>query len=331
MAKTHQQIKPTPAHGSFPKHSNPWEDEDWIAEPKIDGERILYHIGGGLLKPALTSKHLGKHTGVYAEKADNVPDLWMPRDQQMRFGYTVFDMEIMHHVNTHSVLGGGPEKALAFQKKHGPAQGFVFDLLVLDGEEIRQKALKIRRAFLEQFLSSCPLPNVSLLQQITEDRKGFYDSHVAKGGEGVILKHLYESYNDCRWIKVKEEIPVSTIIMGYKEGTGRNAGMVGSICVGVLEDGELIEIGKAGGLSDENRKLISDNRDYYLGKVLDVKAQTLTKKTSSFKIGGRLRHPRVCTRPDKSLMLRTDVPMEECAGDAVRREFNVKENAHATD
>jgi len=322
------QIKPEKAHGAFPKKFDPWVDPDWVAEPKIDGERILEHFGRGLPRVHMTSKGISKITGRYGEKAENVPALWVPEEHRVKLDYTVLDMEIVHAVNTHSVLGSGPEKALAYQEKHGPAFQHIFDLLFLDGEDIRHKVLKIRRALLAQLLNTLEIPNSVLVPQIVGGRREYYDAQVASGGEGVVLKNLYGPYYNGRWIKVKTEIQISVIITGYTEGTNSNVGMVGSLCVSVFEGKELVEIGRAGGLSGKNRAMISADRQKFLGRVLDVKAQTLTKKTDSFLVGGRLRHPRVVTRKDKTLRFRDDVNLEECTGSAVRREFNVKEAVH---
>jgi ATP-dependent DNA ligase len=72
-------------------------------------------------------------------------------------------------------------------------------------------------------------------------------------------------------------------------------GWIGAIVFGVWKCGKLIEVGRASGMDDGVRKLISENRKKYLGTVVEIEAQGIINKET-----GSLQHPRfVNFRPDK--------------------------------
>lgn len=73
-------------------------------------------------------------------------------------------------------------------------------------------------------------------------------------------------------------------------------GWIGAIVFGVWKDGKLVEVGRTSGMDEETRQAISENREKYLGQVIEVEAQGLIDKSK-----GSLQHPRfICFRPDKS-------------------------------
>jgi bifunctional non-homologous end joining protein LigD len=72
---------------------------------------------------------------------------------------------------------------------------------------------------------------------------------IAKGLEGVVGKPLDSAYHpDQRrdWIKVKNVKQQEVIIGGWKEGAGRRAGMIGSLLLGINDDGKLRYVGHVG-------------------------------------------------------------------------------------
>lgn len=73
-------------------------------------------------------------------------------------------------------------------------------------------------------------------------------------------------------------------------------GWIGAIVFGVWKNGELIEVGRTSGMDEETRKLISENKEKYLGTVIEVEAQGIINKNT-----GSLQHPRFLRlRPDKN-------------------------------
>jgi DNA ligase-1 len=103
---------------------------------------------------------------------------------------------------------------------------------------------------------------------------------VANGFEGIMIKDLsapYECKRSSFWMKWKPTITVDLNIVGFEEGTGRNAGRLGAIiCEG--EDNErniLVNVGT--GLSDSNRDEYWAARGQLLGRVIEVEADAVTQ------------------------------------------------------
>ena len=103
---------------------------------------------------------------------------------------------------------------------------------------------------------------------------------VANGFEGIMIKDLsapYECKRSSFWMKWKPTITVDLNIVGFEEGTGRNAGRLGAIiCEG--EDNErniLVNVGT--GLSDSNRDEYWAARSQLLGRVIEVEADAVTQ------------------------------------------------------
>jgi DNA ligase-1 len=108
----------------------------------------------------------------------------------------------------------------------------------------------------------------------------YADNAVAAGLEGIMIKN-WEAPYECRrsnfWLKWKPTITVDLNIVGFEEGTGRNAGRLGAIiCEGVDNDRRIcVNVGS--GLSDANRDEYWSARDQLLGDVIEVEADAVTQ------------------------------------------------------
>lgn len=121
-------------------------------------------------------------------------------------------------------------------------------------------------------LQSLPLDNrmVRLVEhQVVssfEDARNIFESYLAQGQEGIILKDLTGKWEDKRvktQIKFKAELDCDLRIVGIQPGTGKYEGMVGALLC-ESEDG-VVKVDVGSGLSDEDRK-----RDDYIGKIAAV-------------------------------------------------------------
>lgn len=156
---------------------------------------------------------------------------------------------------------------------------------------------------------------------LVHDFEELFREFLKEGKEGLIIKDIegiYEQKRSKAFVKMKAHKTYDVVIMGYEEPTREYTGKeldtwefyegdtpvtkyyynnwIGAVIFGVWKDGKLIEVGRTSGMDEETRRLLSENREKYLGKVIEVEAQGIINKDT-----GSLQHPRfICMRPDKS-------------------------------
>jgi bifunctional non-homologous end joining protein LigD len=257
------------------------DSPDWVAEPKLDGGRYMLYLDEDGLSYHLYSRR----DFPRIDKAANVPHFAHP---YMGLAGTVLDGEVMlpnqtKLGDTTGIMNSLPAKAIARQEVEGKLHYNVFDILFHLGRDVRQLPLHERRKLMESVVAIMGNPHVNLVPQHT-DKDGLFRSILAAGGEGTVLKNLNSPYG-VNWVKNKRVADFSVIISGYKDGQGKYAGSLGAVAVSVYQDGILVEVGFASGMTDAERTDIWTNREAYLGRVIDISAQEVTKD-------GRMRHPR---------------------------------------
>ena len=75
----------------------------------------------------------------------------------------------------------------------------------------------------------------------------------------------------------KPVITVDLTIVGFEEGTGRNAGRLGAIICEGEDDGRKIRVNVGSGLSDSNRDEYWGNRASLHGNLVEVEADAVTQ------------------------------------------------------
>lgn len=120
-------------------------------------------------------------------------------------------------------------------------------------------------------------------------------NHSYEGNDDANWPYWYHAESNSYWeginnqYSIDEQISVPVSKFTYM-------GWIGAIIFGVWKDGELTQVGKASGLTEEVRQLISENKEDYIGKVIEVEAQLIINMET-----GSLQHPRFKQfRPDKS-------------------------------
>ena len=108
----------------------------------------------------------------------------------------------------------------------------------------------------------------------------YADDAVEAGYEGIMIKDLDAPY-ECRrssfWMKWKPVMTVDLNIVGFEEGTGRNAGRLGAIICEGVDNNRNICVNVGSGLSDENRDQYWHSRDDLVGRVVEVAADAVTQ------------------------------------------------------
>ena len=177
--------------------SKPWDkieplfdNDNWYAEPKLDGWRFLLHYGGGLDRVYLTGRNVTKD-GTLSERGLHV-DIPRPRG---KIGYTVLDGEMMpppgaSFRDINGIMGKiTVEKAAARIEEIGHPIFNVFDCLSRDGEKVVHLPQDHRRSIAKALVATGFSPGkVTLVPMTRVNIEGFYQDIITAGGEGIILK-----------------------------------------------------------------------------------------------------------------------------------------------
>jgi bifunctional non-homologous end joining protein LigD len=124
---------------------------------------------------------------------------------------------------------------------------YVFDILYLDGYDLRRVALEERKGMLREILPAGEIVRYSDHQV----GQGVALFHLAKqkGLEGIVAKKSNSSYEERRsreWLKIKITQTVDCVIGGYTDPEGARQ-YFGSLVVGLYDDKkQLIHVGHAG-------------------------------------------------------------------------------------
>src|SRR5213595_1083097 len=133
---------------------------------------------------------------------------------------------------------------------------FVFDVLWLDGRDLRQLTYLERRKILEKVLKGAPAA-VKISEVIEKEGAKALKDAAAAGYEGIIAKKnssCYEPRRSKEWLKIKAINEQELIVIGWNPST-HSSKEIGSLHLAVMgDDGELHYAGKVGtGISYNQR------------------------------------------------------------------------------
>ena len=141
-----------------------------------------------------------------------------------------------------------------------PVLAFVFDLLEVDGEDLRAEPLEVRRARLAELLPKRSSV-VHFSGELSGEPEQLLHDIAERGLEGLIAKRRDSSYEAGRrsgaWRKLKCLREQEFVIGGFTEPKGARAHF-GALLVGYYRRKELIFAGKVG--TGFNEKLLADLR-----------------------------------------------------------------------
>lgn len=129
-----------------------------------------------------------------------------------------------------------------------PLVYYVFDLLYLDGFDLRKAPLSERKRLLHSLpIFSCP--PICYSQHVEGSGRELFEKACGLGLEGIVSKQATSSYASRRsneWLKIKCERRQEFVIGGFTDPGGSRPGF-GALLLGVYEPtGELSYVGKVG-------------------------------------------------------------------------------------
>ena len=132
---------------------------------------------------------------------------------------------------------------------HPSIRYFVFDLLSLEGKDLRKKKLKERRAALAKLMSAKGISDYLVYSDYVEGSgAAFYEQACTMQLEGVVSKKADAPYRSGRgkdWLKTKCKRGEELVIGGYSRSDVRGKPF-SSLLLGTFEDGKFVYSGKVG-------------------------------------------------------------------------------------
>lgn len=208
--------------------------EDWIHEWKWDGYRILAQTGDA---PRLWSRN-----GIpWNERAPHLAELVRTLSVQALIDGELIAVDAKGYSDFNALqraLKGQDARAMRY---------VVFDLLALDGHDLRQAPLLERKSLLERLFEGA-------------DARLFYSTHIQghgpeifeaarnRGMEGIISKRVnstYEAGRSREWLKTKTSETREFVVVGYTPPKGARQG-IGALMLARFDKGSLVYAGRVG-------------------------------------------------------------------------------------
>lgn len=139
------------------------------------------------------------------------------------------------------------------ERTRTPIAYFVFDALEADGDDLTARPLTERRSALEKALHDAP--DVILAPPIADDLDVALATARDLDLEGVVVKDPASPYRPGerseQWLKVKLTRTQDVVVGAIRPGRGGRTGGIGSLLLGIPEEGGLRYVGRVGsGFSD---------------------------------------------------------------------------------
>ncbi|MGA9811528.1 MAG: DNA polymerase ligase N-terminal domain-containing protein, partial [Terriglobales bacterium] len=197
---------------------DPFDDPEWLFEIKWDGYRAIAFINQG--KVRLVSRNQNDLTAQFSELHD-IPAFIQAKtaildgeiavlDEQGRSSFSLMQQRT-------GIRQGGRRTG---SRQDIPVQYYVFDLLYLDGYDLRRVSLEERKVVLAQITAGDgPVRYSDHFPQ----GKALFSVARQKGLEGILAKRrssVYEERRSREWLKIKITQTVDCVIGGYTDPEG---------------------------------------------------------------------------------------------------------------
>lgn len=213
------------------------KDDDYLYELKYDGYRILAYIENNNVR--LVTRNDNDYTKQFYKVSSSLITMAQGRAMVLDGEMCVTDdngrtdfQKVQNYVKSR----GGDNLVY-----------FVFDLLALDGEDLRGLPLIDRKNKLIEIMDNPPY-NVYYSRHVEGRGKESFIAACQANMEGIIGKKAHSVYRGERnndWIKLKCDNREEFIIGGYTLSDKKSSG-ISSILLGVYDNHELIYVGRAG-------------------------------------------------------------------------------------
>ncbi len=221
--------------------TKPPAGSQWFYEVKWDGIRALCLIENGALE--IHSRRGNRCEKQYPELRGLVSQVsaktaWLDGeicvlDEHGRARFEMIQPRISANLNSVPQLA-----------ENTPATLFLFDVLYVDGYDVRPVPLENRKGLLQTLV--IPNERIKVSETFETDGEHMFEAARQMGLEGILAKDrrsTYESRRSTCWLKLKVLNEQEFVIGGFTKGERE---YFGALVLGVQEDGKLRHVGQVG-------------------------------------------------------------------------------------
>jgi bifunctional non-homologous end joining protein LigD len=308
--------------------THPPSGDGWLYEVKWDGVRALCFIENNELR--IFSRTQKRCEQQYPELSV------LPR--QVKASQAILDGEIAvlddQGRSSFSLIqpriSVADANAIAHLSRSTPVHLFLFDLLYLDGHDLRAATLDERKRLLAEIVT--PSERIHVSDTFTVDGSAMLEAARAHGLEGIVAKARASKYEGRRsrdWLKVKINTTDDFVIGGFTHG---ERDYFSSLVLGRYDGKELVHAGQVGtGFNEKSLQEIFaklepliTKKSPFTGKVKALRDVTWVKPELVAEIKYLEITPDGLLRAPVFIALRTDKDPKEAQGDEEYKEY--KEN-----
>lgn len=214
----------------------PEETGEWVHEMKFDGYRMQGHVQNGVGQ--FISRNGLEWSNYFPHLLKSMEDLPLKN--------AIIDGEIValdEEGKTHFQKLQNSIKS----KNDSSLRYYVFDLLYLDGKDLRKLPLLERKERLKDLLSD-ESSKIIFSEHVSDNGKNFYEAACEHKLEGVVSKLKDSPYVSGRsdlWVKTKCSMRQEFVVGGWTDPKGGRTGL-GALLLGVFEKKKLHFVGRVG-------------------------------------------------------------------------------------
>jgi bifunctional non-homologous end joining protein LigD len=239
--------------------AKPFDDPNWLFEIKWDGYRAVAFIEDGRVR--LASRNQNDLSAKFPELGDLARFVKAQRavldgeivalDEQGRPSFSLMQQRTGFRPGKHR-LPGRDGVAVVY---------YAFDLLYLDGYDLRRVPLDERKQMLESVIENSNVIHFS--DHYPERGLALFEAAKQRGLEGIVAKKRSSTYDEKRsseWLKIKITASQECVIGGYTNPEGSREHF-GALVLGLYDKRNwLIHVGQVGtGFDQRTLKEVSDS------------------------------------------------------------------------
>lgn len=228
------------------------EGKEWIYEIKYDGYRMVAELNKGNVQ--LFSRNKQNITHKFPELKEDL--------EKLQSTSMILDGEVIMEDDKGRSSFSALQQSIK-EKNTGNAVYMVFDILFLNGKDLRDEPLKKRKEILQKVLNKKKLSHILYSNCFKCDGEALLKKVEALDLEGIVAKNLNSKYLGKRsgnWIKIKCRKSDEFLILGYEKSTKRS---IKNLILGAYENQKVVYRGKVGtGFASDSEDLLKLFKKY---------------------------------------------------------------------